>query len=142
VLVYLEVPCNVAAVPQETGQQTGEKRVGYLRSVLYEVIGPKPVHYPDRYIHCACPIDAIAWSIGGDPVFDLSDDLGGIAGIASNAIGYAKCRQMLTAGQLPWNLDVGSTIRDCDLLVKTISVPFVAVNDVSMPWDEAVTLWD
>src|SRR5262245_2568036 len=68
--------------------QTGPQLICNDRSVFDKLIRPSHIHDAYRYVHGACPVDAIRTRVVVQPMRDLSDNFPGVALIFGESVGF------------------------------------------------------
>ena len=98
------------------------------------VEGPDPADGAQRHVHGARPVHAIRPRVAGDPIVRLAREFLRVTLVAGQPVGLPQGREMLTATELPWNLDVAGPI---ELAVveprRVLDRPLAAALEVGVP---------
>ena len=110
-LAPLEVSGNVLAMHIQRAQKSAAKCPrAARRGVAEEIETPDPADGPQRDIHRARPVYAVAPGIPRNPVRGLVDELLRVSFIACEPVRLTERREVLAPAELPGNLDIGGFV--------------------------------
>src|SRR5437867_12150435 len=77
------------------------------RRVAEEIIAPNPIDRPDSHLHGAMPIHPMVRRVPVDPVMTLRNKFAHVFIVDCKPVCQSQWHKVITATQLPRNLDVG-----------------------------------